>query len=523
MGKERNEATSFLEILILYLLMNIPIKGNLPVRIYSLALLAIFIACLAWVQFAHPAFPDPDSYYHTRLSALMGEQGLKPPFPYLPLSVLNEREYYDHHFLFHVAMIPFTWFDLRLGGKWAAVLFAAVAFMSIWNLLRGQHIRYAWLWALGLLAVSAAFLYRFSQVRAQSLSLAVLALALHWMMQGKYGRLVPLGFVYVWLYNAFPLLAVLAGAYTTAILVIERRLELRPLIFAGIGLGLGLLINPYFPSNVIFAVRHIAPKVSDATAVDVGNEWFPYRTATLLENSPLALAALALGAIGLGLRGKRMDTPTAASLFIALGFGYMLFTARRYVEYYPPFALIFSALAWAPLLNPDSPDHILQGFHLPSWLIRWGPHAMLMIIISVGGWRTLRNAHDQIAEARPFDRYAGAATWLKENTPTNARVFQTDWDDFPRLFYYNTHNTYLIGLDPTYMQLYNKDLYDTWVEITEGKVRQPAEIIATLYGSQYVHTDLQHSDFIDIAEADPGLEEVYRDKDSILYKVISGN
>ena len=51
--------------------------------------------------------------------------------------------------------------------------------------------------------------------------------------------------------------------------------------------------------------------------------------------------------------------------------------------------------------------------------------------------------------------------------PAGSRIFQADWDDFPPLFFHNTHNTYTIGLDPTYIQLQDPDLYDLWVDLTE--------------------------------------------------------
>ena len=106
----------------------------------------------------------------------MRTEGLKPDFPYLPLSILNENEFYDHHFLFHVALIPFTFGDLRSGAKWAAVAFASLAFLALWYLVYLQMVPLSWLWALALLGISAAFLYRISITRAQSLSLGVLAL-----------------------------------------------------------------------------------------------------------------------------------------------------------------------------------------------------------------------------------------------------------------------------------------------------------------------------------------------------------
>jgi hypothetical protein len=80
------------------------------------------------VQFSTPNLPDNDGYYHIKLAEIMRTEGLKPAFPWLPLTILNAREFYDHHFLFHVALIPFTFDDLRLGAKFAAVIFAALAF-----------------------------------------------------------------------------------------------------------------------------------------------------------------------------------------------------------------------------------------------------------------------------------------------------------------------------------------------------------------------------------------------------------
>ena len=71
-------------------------------------------------------------------------------------------------------------------------------------------------------------------------------------------------------------------------------------------------------------------------------------------------------------------------------------------------------------------------------------------------------------------RFAGASAWLVVHTPTGAPVFQTDWDDFTRLFYYNTHNTYLVGLDPTYLERADPQLWTDWVAITQGNWPRPA-------------------------------------------------
>ncbi|OGO65688.1 MAG: hypothetical protein A2Z45_05585 [Chloroflexi bacterium RBG_19FT_COMBO_55_16] len=499
--------------------------------IVGLVLFVIFIALLAQVQFSTPNLASTDDYYHIKFASLMRSEGLKPAFPWLPLTILNSREFYDHHFLFHVGLIPFTFGDLRLGAKWASVVFASLAFLSIWWLLRNQRIPYAALWSLGLLAVSEAFIFRMSMTRVQSLSLAFLAFGLHFLLTGKHKRLIPLAFLYVWLYDAFPLILILTAAYVLSTWLIERRLDLRPLIYAGIGIGLGLLINPYFPDNVVFIYRHLAPKMTERTAVSVGNEWFPYRTTTLLENSPLAMVAFLGGVLALGLQDRRMDTRTATGFTLAVIFGLLLFQSRRFVEYFPAFALIFAALAWAPLLsglavgagsgNDSTPRIGLLSRRkgLASAYKFRSPAIVLALILLPGMLLTLQDAQASLQGTSSYQRYAQASAWLKANTPAGARVFQTDWDDFPRLFYYNTYNTYLIGLDPTYMQLYNADLYDQWVEITEGKIDRPSEFISPRFGAHYVLTDLDHKNFIARAEKDSGLKQVYRDDEAIIYQI----
>lgn len=495
----------------------------LRAQLLPLALFLLFFLGMAFIQFATPDMPDNDGFYHIKLAWLMRTEGLKPDFPYLPLSILNEREYYDHHFLFHVALIPFTFGDLRTGAKWGAVVFASLALLAVWYLFHRQRVPFAWLWALGLLGISDAFLFRMSITRAQSLSLGMLALAYAWLLEGKYRHLAVLGFIYVWMYDAFPLMIALAVLHLIAVALTERRMEFRPLLYTSAGVILGMLINPYFPDNLIFSYHHMLPKLMDATSVRVGNEWYPYNTKQLLDNSFPALAAFASGALALGLSGRKMEARTALGLFAALLFGFMLFQARRFVEYFPPFALIFTAFAWAPLLETKSgsTQSNTSSHGLVSLLQNFSPVMLLFLAVASSIAVSMIPARDAIDRSKPYGLYANAAAWLERNSPAGSRVFQTDWDDFPRLFFYNTHNTYLIGLDPTYLQLYDAELYDLWVDITRGEVENPSQVIATTFDSHYIHTDLSHRDFLQVAGEDPGLKEVYRDDQAVIFQVIT--
>ncbi len=496
--------------------MGIQVKRFPFEKIIPLVLFLVFLAGMAWVQFASPDMPDNDGFYHIKLAYLMRTEGLTPAFTWLPLSILNEREFYDHHFLFHVLLIPFTFGDLRLGAKWAAVTFAAIAFLAVWFLFQRQRVPLAWLWAAGLLGVSEAFLYRMSITRAQSLSLALLSLGFLWLLERKYRHLAVLAFVYVWMYDAFPLLIALVVLYVISALLIEGRFEYQPVLFIGAGILLGMLVNPYFPDNIIFSFRHMLPKLTDATSIRVGNEWYPYETGQLLENSLPALVVFASGILALGLSGRKMDVRTAFALLVSLLFGLMLFQARRFVEYFPPFTLIFAAFAWSPLLTRGSSQMV--SLSLPS-LQKQLPFISLFFAIVVSLFHTLPQARARMMDLKTYDLYAGSSQWLIEHTRKGELVFQTDWDDFPRLFFYNTHNTYLIGLDPTYMQMYDQDLYDIWLPIVRGEVKQPSQFIVNIFHAHYIHTDLNHKAFIKRAAEDPYLQEVYRDNQSIIYQV----
>ena len=89
------------------------------------AAFAAILAVMSWIEFAGPAILDNDGYYHIRWAAMLRESAPRlPEFQALPLTTLNERNYADHHFLFHVLLVPFTFGDLRVGAKLAAASFA---------------------------------------------------------------------------------------------------------------------------------------------------------------------------------------------------------------------------------------------------------------------------------------------------------------------------------------------------------------------------------------------------------------
>src|SRR6267378_2575523 len=133
---------------------------------------------------------DFDGYYHIMWSRMLWE-GIRthhlPQFTWLPLTTLNPRDYVDHHLLFHIFQIPFTWFrDLRLGAKTAALIFAVLAVFSCYWLLVRYRTRYVLVWLIALLACSTPFLYRMNMAKAPPFAIIYLIAGIYFLFNKKY-------------------------------------------------------------------------------------------------------------------------------------------------------------------------------------------------------------------------------------------------------------------------------------------------------------------------------------------------
>jgi hypothetical protein len=125
-----------------------------------------------------------------------------------------------------------------------------------------------------------------------------------------------------------------------------------------------------------------------------------------------------------------------------------------------------------------------------------------------------RTAHD-IRESDPRDYYAKGAAWMRANIPPGERVFNTDWDDFPRLFFFDPTHVYVSGLDPTYLLDKDRGLSELYVNITTGDNEDPGPLIRDRFGARWVFSDntRDHDGFYDNATRSGWFDIVYEDSD----------
>jgi hypothetical protein len=477
----------------------------------TLYLLCFAILCI--LIFATPGFFSTDDYYHARISEQIIKQGrIALDFPWLPVTILSPERYVDHHMLFHILLAPGVYIGGVTGAKLVTVAIAAAIFLVSWLLFREIGVIYPVIWTMGMFGLSATFIFRMLMIRTNGFSFLLLAIALLVVFKRKYTWLILVSFLYVWLYNGWILMPVFVGCYCAAVYITERRLEWQPFVLCCIGIVLGNVINPYFPRNIMFVFEHLGAKVNLDSSVQLGTEWNPFDTRAILINLTGTCLAMVAGFIRPSFGGRRDHIETTL-MFTALVTGFMAFQSMRFFEYWPGFALMFCAAAWGrgPAITFDSAIYRkFARYVLPALMI------VVMLFFSVA---TLRTTYNLSVAARDPLEYAGSAHWLENNTPQGMLVFTVGFNDFSRLFFYNQHNSYLIGLDPTYLQYADQHMWDVYSEVTDGRSPKPSQAIAETFGIQYAISARRHGSFNRAARDDPDMQLVFRDQFTYVWRV----
>lgn len=515
------------------------------IRILQFLIGAIAIGVIFWqLQFSTSAIccGDYDGYYHVKWSRSLWE-GIKarqfpPEFSSLPLTTLSPKEYVDHHLLFHIMQMPFAASsDPRYWSKVSAVIFASLALLSCYWLLIYYRIRYVLVWLVALLACSLPFLYRMNMVKAPPLAILYLIIAIFLFFKKKYWPLLPLALVFTWTYDLFVLLVMATFFWVLVIAWTERRFEWRPLLWVTLGCMAGMVINPYFPQNFQQLYQHITIKMTVADFdTKVGQEWYPYNSWEFLGNSAVACISMLVGYVMFEpSERRRAHYPM---FFLLFSTALMIMTARwkRIAEYWPPFAVMFAAFSLQPWLHgfrpyltrlpPDVLDELKAFLDLDptveqtdwrEWARTIGA-AIVAVMLGIVLYFNLSQTMTDIAASKPHEFFQRGTSWMRANIPPGQLIFNTDWDDYPRLYYYDPTHPYVSGLDPNYLYDKNPQLSRLYDRIGLGQEEDPGPLIRDRFGARYVFSDHNHQDFFEHARLSGWFDIIYEDSEcTIMY------
>lgn len=497
---------------------------------------------------SNPTFLDPDSFYHLKMTKLIAEQGPIINFPWLQFTVLKDY-YIDHHFLYHVAGIPFvSLMGDFTGYKFYTILLSTLFIFGCYLFFRKEKIRYAEIFILILLS-SQGFIYRISLAKASAFSLILLFLGIYFLFKRKNIWLFLVSWLYVLSYGGFLLIwaitffYILADSiYNTFVIKQPERLKFfkkiwlwlknifsKPNLKTGLatfmGVVIGVVLNPYFPKNLNFIWEQLVQigLINYIGKVNVGGEWYPYKFPDLLINGGVAFIVLVfvLAMFFITIRKQK-----ASSIFFFLTtIFFLVFTmkSKRYVEYLMPFMVFFLAYATTfALANINVAQKIkeLKQVNKIIALLIYLIFAIVIIFFPLLMVKDIGSVRNSFKRGIGFNQFSGISQYLKNNSQPGEIIMQTDWDDFPMLFYQNSKNYYIVGLDPTFMYNYDPKLYQLFADITMAKVSSNlSQQVKDNFKASYFIVDKDRDTLNKYLQADAGFVKVYEDSDAWLYQV----
>jgi hypothetical protein len=474
-----------------------------PLRRLWLRATLVYAAAFAYLhllQFRTPYILGYDGYFHIKYAQLLPEIGFVREFKWAAHSIWATH-FADKELLFHIFLVPFTWFgDLATGLKFATVLLGAAAVVSFYLILSLNRMRFPLVWTVLLCSAGPYFLQRLGLPRPHLLSIILLLWSVHLIINHKRIALAVVSFVYSLSYTAFHLPLALSLAVSGQLYLSGRKLEWKiPLTILG-AILIGMLVNPYFPNNLrIFWLQNFQVPwmaLQGGPGLVLAGEFHPLSTPDFLLTH-LAVSLPFLAAISLALaRPRRLQAKTLSLLVVAGILLLMSFIIRRFVEYSVPLSLFFLASFFTD--------------HLPAFKTRnrWRAVAWIAVItIILAGLLAngYRNALPLFTPDAPVRREA--ALYLEAHTEPDELVFTCDWDDTPELFYFNDRNRYRVLLDPNFMCYRDIGLCREWNKVSRGAYAATTyDVLARDY--RYGVCTAAFDRLKEIVELDPRMEIV---------------
>jgi len=434
------------------------------------AIIGFFLAIL---QFSTPALVDPDGYYHIKAAQIIQEKGVSElaVFPYLTKSVWQIYNA-DLSLGFHLILIPFiSMFGGLIGIKALSIISALLVFVAFWKALRYLNMSHQLLWTTFLLLFSGTFLFRMTLPRGLIFAIISQILIFSFLSKKQYFPLFLTALAYSWIHPSAFIAILFGAAFFFMRRFFERRYDWLSIGAPLSGYFLGLLLRPDFPDIIhLLLIQDFGPLIEriQGAGLDWATELASPSLLTIASNSFLIIIIWLIG-IALLLKRSTRDkafvyaTSVYSAGLISFIFFLMMLTSHRFIDFFTPFAVLFAALAAKPFFEQfDIKVFLRNNFKKHRKIAVFVSLFIILLIV-----KNIISAYSSVKATESLKKFQAASFWLKENTPENSVIFHTDWDDFPKLFYYNDHNRYLVGLDPTFMYEYNKDLYWLWRNISD--------------------------------------------------------
>ncbi len=436
----------------------------------STLLCIVFLSIFAYL-ISLQGFSDPDAWYHLAVTQELRDHGIIHEFRWLPLTSLYEV-YVDHHFGYHILLIPFiTLLDPFIGILLAtAVIITAFGYM-VWHLLSTYELPHRWI-AFLILFTSSGFLFRFSLVKSIALFWIFLIATFLVLEKRNYLLLALLSALGVFIHGGFiliPLTVLLyecVKAYTDPLLSFWDSCtskSTRTAVLASLGgMFAGILISPYRFEYVAFLkIQLFAVAVSVNSHVYLANEWLGGNFNFVMTYAPLGALVFAIITTAY-LVHPPLRTSRQTLFWYLYSFIWLILTikSRRYIEMFVPAISITSVFAYAHV------HHACVAYTktLPSYVKIFFITPLALVVLHT---LTLTYAYTYQG-VRPFDRSKALVSYVTQQT-NQSNIVNIDFGDFPSLMYWGRDLTYIQGLDPLFLADSQPEVYQELKALMEGE------------------------------------------------------
>ncbi|MFH1759912.1 MAG: hypothetical protein ABIA63_02305 [bacterium] len=457
-----------------------------------------------------------DAYYHIKFAFLTRTSGIIRDFPWAQFSLWKDH-FFDKEFLYHFILQFFTFGNLLIGAKMSNIFFATIVFAVFYMILRKTPVRFPLLYTALLFSSGGFFLYRVCVTRPQILSISLALLTIYFILKRNYWLSFIFSFAYTLAYTGHYVILIYVFIFLITDYLENRNFDWKIIAFPIAGIICGWLLHPNFPNNIYgFYIQNVQVLISAWASnvnLGMGGEFFPMNTRQLIQVNTASLIVLFI-AFFLNFFYKFKISFSSKFLFL-LSFFYFAATlmTKRFAEYWVPLSIWFSASIISDYLDTIDLKELFNEYKLEFI-------AFVLLIITSVGVLFVRSNQDLLTQTRGGSlNYINTAVWMYNNIPAKEVIYTTDWDEAPYLFYINHKNYYMVFLDPNFMYHYDKNLWQTWHDLNNGKKsdKEVYPLLKNYFKTKWLFVDNTAYAFRKQLLGDPKIKLMYNGGDSSVF------
>ena len=462
------------------------VKNDERLNFLAVFLFFALINALVYFTVSNVSSSD-DQWFYFKIAKLLSENGFDAirNFQGAYFTELSQSGYSYAVGLYHYFFIPFTFFGGIIGLKIAGFLLAtAVPVLSCW-VLRKFEIKWAFVWVVLFFYFFGGhnFAFRMFLNRPFVIIDALVLFEIYLISQRKHYLVFFVSLLHVWWHPAtFWLPFFLAVCFEVILLLYDRRSNYRTTTASLAGsLGAFLLfpshshtfLSPLNPMRFLETLFSFVYGLGSGPKIIEGAENYKGDVLEMLQKNEILFACMLFFiviSIAFYIHWRRNDKEISnevGRVSIVTGYIFLIVIvfllgfvfSKRFEDLLVPLVMLGTAIIFQALWR----DGYIK---IDGLVVKKSVFVFLGIFIFASVGNEILNLRQTIGSDDKHLKYEKAGEWFRKNTEKGEIIFNTDFGQFNRLFFYNSDNRYIVGIEPKNMYEYDKNLYWLWHNIT---------------------------------------------------------